>query len=101
MLRITTSVDAGHLWFKLEGRLSEASAAEAALHWRACRQRAEIPSTVDLREVLGVDESGRRLISRMQRDGARLLVSGCAMRALVDELAGQPMDGDQSEGSEL
>src|SRR5690242_3315994 len=42
---------------------------------------------IDLKDVIGVDEAGRRLLARMHQAGARLIACGVMMKALVDEIA--------------
>jgi hypothetical protein len=49
---------------------------------------------VDARQVTGVDEAGRKLLSTMHQAGARLIAEGVAMTALIEEItAKQPFTG--------
>ena len=89
MLRISVTGGPRHIVLRLEGCLTDASVREAETHWEiASGEAAGAQLTVDLRDVLRVDAAGRLLLKRMQRDGARFVVTGCAMRALVAELSG-------------
>jgi hypothetical protein len=46
---------------------------------------------VDVRQVTGVDEAGRKLLSTMHQAGARLIAEGVAMTALIKKItAKQP-----------
>ena len=42
-----------------------------------------------MREVTGVDDAGRELLSAMHQAGAHLVAEGVAMTALVEEITGQ------------
>jgi hypothetical protein len=46
-----------------------------------------------LRELTGIDEFGRELLSAMYQAGARLVVEGVWMKGLIEEITGnQPPD---------
>jgi hypothetical protein len=45
---------------------------------------------VDVRQVTGVDEAGRKLLLAMHQAGARLIAEGVAMTALIEEATKQP-----------
>ena len=84
---------------RFEGRLAGMWVREADTHWATARAMAgATPLTVDLRDLVSVDAGGEQLLARMQRDGAQLVVSGCAMRALVAELNGAPDDEARGPG---
>jgi hypothetical protein len=87
MLRITLQED-GTLWrLHLAGRLAGAWVAETENTWRTALvsgRRVEI----DIKEVTGLDEAGRRLLRTMNQEGARLIAKGVAMKALVEEITG-------------
>ena len=89
MLRITVQED-GTLWrLHLSGRLGGAWVAETENTWRSAPlsgRRVE----VDLREVTGIDEAGRRLLRAMNQAGACFIAKGVAMEALVEEITGKP-----------
>ncbi len=51
---------------------------------------------VDARQVTGVDEAGRKLLSTMHQAGARLIAEGVAMTALIEEItAKHPFTGSK------
>ena len=89
MLRITVQED-GVLWrLHLAGRLDGVWVAETENTWRSAPvsgRRVE----VDLKEVTGMDEGGRRLLRAMNEAGARFIAKGVAMKALVEEITGKP-----------
>jgi len=89
MLRITVHED-GTLWrLKLSGRLAGVWVAETENTWRSAQvsgRRVE----VDLREVTGIDEAGRRMLQAMNQAGAGFIATGVAMAALVEEITGKP-----------
>lgn len=88
MLRITANVTADTAVLAFEGRLAGPWVAEADARWREAQAtRGTAPLVVDMREVLGLDEEGRALLSRMLRAGVEVRVCGCAMRELVRELS--------------
>lgn len=48
---------------------------------------------VDMRDLTGIDDQGRELLSAMYRAGARLVVEGVWMTAVAEEITGkQPND---------
>jgi hypothetical protein len=90
MLRITLQED-GRLWrLHLAGRLAGAWVVETENTWRSAVV-SDRPVEIDLREVTGTDEAGRRLLRAMNREGARLIAKGVAMEALVEEITGIPV----------
>jgi hypothetical protein len=44
---------------------------------------------IDMKEITGVDDNGRKLLASMHQAGARLVAQGVEMTALVDEIAGK------------
>jgi hypothetical protein len=87
MLRITTDLHADLAVLAFEGRLAGPWVAEAEARWRDAHATRGASLVIDLRDVLGMDEGGRALVSEMLRAGADVRVSGCAMRELVRELS--------------
>jgi hypothetical protein len=88
MLRITVQED-GTVWrLHLAGRLASVWVGETENIWHSaqpCGKQIE----VDMREVTGIDEAGRRLLRAMNYAGARLIAKGVAMEALVQEITGK------------
>ena len=89
MLRITVQEN-GSLWrLHLAGKLAGAWVAETEKTWRSAPvsgRRLEI----DMTDVTCIDEAGRRLLQAMNQAGACLIAEGVAMKALVEELTGEP-----------
>jgi ABC-type transporter Mla MlaB component len=86
MLRITVHHGGAFCRLELAGRLGCAWVAETEYVWRSALcsgKRIEI----DLRQVTAIDGAGRNLLAAMHQAGARLLVQGVEMKALVDEIA--------------
>ena len=90
VLRISSQTEDGRSVLRFEGRLAGVWVHEAEIQWRAARNMsADANLSVDLRDVVSVDETGRLLLSQMLRDGASFVVAGCAMRGLIADLVGR------------
>ena len=86
MLRVSVHEDGALCRLELAGKLAGPWVAETEHVWRAssyANKRIE----VDVRQVTGVDEAGRKLLSTMHQAGARLIAEGVAMTALIEEIA--------------
>ena len=93
MLRITLHQDGRQCRLELSGRFCGPWVAETENVWRStpCSGK-EIE--LDMREVTGIDDAGRELLIAMHEAGARFVVQGVAMTALIEEITGkQPFDG--------
>jgi hypothetical protein len=89
MLRIKVQED-GTVWrLQLSGRLAGAWVAETENTWRSAPVFGR-PIEIDMREVTGIDEAGRRLLQAMNQAGARFIAKGVAMGALVEEITRKP-----------
>lgn len=89
MLRITVRKD-GTLWrLHLAGGLAGAWVAETENIWRAAPVCGR-PVEIDMRDVTWIDEAGRSLLRAMNQAGARFIATGVAMKALVEEITGEP-----------
>jgi hypothetical protein len=88
MLRVTVHEDGRLCRLELAGKLGGPWVAETEHAWRSssCQDK---QIEVDMRQVTGVDDAGRELLSAMHQAGARLLAEGVAMTALVEEITGQ------------
>lgn len=86
-MRITLQEDGTLLRLHLAGRLAGAWVAETENTWR-CALAFGKPVEIDMRDVTGLDEAGRRLLRVMNQEGARLIAKGLAMEALVEEITG-------------
>ena len=84
MLRVTVHDKAKTWKLQLEGKLAGEAVIEAERAWMDAP--ADRKLEVDLRGVSCADPAGQRLLYRMHRAGAALMVQGVAMKALVDEI---------------
>ena len=93
MLRVTVHEDGTLYRLELTGRLGGPWVAETEHVWGSlsCGNK---QIEVDVRQVTGVDEAGRKLLSIMHQAGARLIAEGVAMTALIEEITTkQPFTG--------
>ena len=93
MLKITVHENGTHCRLELVGKLGGPWVAETENAWRSssCLDK-EIE--VDMRQVTGVDDAGRKLLSALHAAGARFAVKGVELSALVEEITGnQPFKG--------
>jgi ABC-type transporter Mla MlaB component len=88
MLRITLYQDAGKCRLALSGRLCGPWVRETESVWREARCSSK-ELEVDMKELTGVDDAGRALLAAMHQAGARFVVQGAAMAALVKQIAGK------------
>ena len=90
MLRITVLNDTKGPTFKMEGKLSQESVAEAEKAWTAFSSiRREERVVVDLCGVSFVDDPGKELLARMHASGALLIGAGPMSSALIEEICGE------------
>ncbi len=90
MLRITIHEADTVCRLELAGRLVGPWVDETEEVWRASLRSAK-QIEVDTRQLTGVDDCGKRLLSAMHRNGVHLIAEGVWMTALIDEVvAGQP-----------
>ena len=94
MLRITVQEDGTVLRLHLAGRLAGAWVAETENTWRSAPVSGRAVE-IDMREVTGIDESGRCLLRAMNEAGVRFIAKGVAMEALVEEITGKPVHRKQ------
>ena len=87
MLRITLHNDDTKCRLELAGKLAGPWVAETEKVWRSvsCSGK-EIE--LNMREVTGIDDAGRKLLIAMHEAGARFVVQGVAMTALIEEITG-------------
>jgi len=90
MLRITIHEKPSVLNFVIEGELLGPWVKELENCWESVLA-AEPPRTllVDLTAVTFIDCEGIELLTRMRRNGARLLSSGLLVNSIVDEIESQ------------
>ena len=97
MLRITVDQNDTSCRLNLSGRLCGLWVAEAKRAWHSspCLER---QIEIDMRELTSIDECGRELLSAMYQAGARLVVEGVWMTALIEEITGkQPIDAPMGQ----
>jgi outer membrane protein TolC len=82
MLKITVHEDAGTRSIEVAGRIDGPWVAELENAWRSSGKTTEL----DMRQVTGVNQDGRRLLEKMHRAGVRLIAGGITMSALVNEI---------------
>jgi hypothetical protein len=87
MLKITIDNAMNAATLKLEGRLAGPWVGELERSWRAVKDDSrDKPVMVDLCEVTFVDTEGRKLLSWMYEQGARLRTFGCMAKGIVEEI---------------
>jgi ABC-type transporter Mla MlaB component len=87
MLRIHIQREAESTSLTIEGKLTGPWVMELEKCWREEMSREPTGRVVvNLAAVSFVDAGGRELLSRMRRQGARLIARGCLMKMLVDEI---------------
>lgn len=87
MLKITIHNSTNAATLNLEGRLAGPWVEELERSWRAVKDDSpEKPVIVDLCEVTFVDAEGRKLLSTIYEQGARLRTFGCMAKGIVEEI---------------
>ena len=76
---------------ELAGRLAGSWVAETEQSWRSSMCPGK-QIEIDVRELTGIDDSGRELLTAMHAAGARLIAEGVWMKSLVEEITGRPFD---------
>jgi len=90
MLKITIHNTTNAATLNLEGRLAGPWVPELERSWRAVKDDSrDKPVIVDLCEVTFVDTEGRKLLSSMYEQGARLRAFGCMAKGVVEEIVQQ------------
>ena len=100
MLRITIHEEGGQCRLELAGKLVGPWVAETRNVWLSAPCSGK-ELEVDMREVTGVDDAGRELLSAMHHAGARLIAKGVWMTALIEEIIGkQPLNATDRQRRE-
>jgi ABC-type transporter Mla MlaB component len=92
MLRISTLNFDDHTVLKLEGRVSGPWIEELESSWQLARATSTTVE-ITLCDVSHVDARGKALLTRLHREGARLVARDCEMRALVEEIEAEGSSG--------
>lgn len=97
MLKIAVHTLGRVMLFTLEGKLAGPWVNELEFCWRSVVGMPPInPARVDLSSVTFIDSEGKHLLSRMHREGAELVTTGCLNKCIVEEItreAKQPQGG--------
>jgi anti-anti-sigma regulatory factor len=87
MLKITIHNAMNAATLKLEGRLAGPWVSELERSWRAVMDDSrDKPVVIDLCEVTFVDAEGRKLLSWLYEQGARMQTFGCMAKGIVEEI---------------
>lgn len=87
MLRIGVHDESEATSFTIEGRLTAREASELEGVWQAAIARQPSrPIVVRLASVSFVDSGARELLTRMRRQGVKLIPTGCLMKAIVEQI---------------
>jgi hypothetical protein len=87
MLRITHAQTETEQRWTLCGQLTRPWVAELRACWEGCRRAGVSTHTVvDLSDVTFIDESGERLLSEMESDGAEFVAAGVETKHLLKQL---------------
>ncbi|HEX6894754.1 MAG TPA: TolC family protein [Bryobacteraceae bacterium] len=89
MLKITTHDSPAAFTFQVEGKLVGAWARELERTWNTCpvERKARV---VDLTGTLFIDDEGKRVLTRLFREGAFFRTSGPLTGSIVAEITGKP-----------
>jgi anti-anti-sigma regulatory factor len=86
MLRITTQDDTQVLTFRLDGKLAGPWVAELRDCWQSKLSCRPPFVHVDLRSVTFIDTAGKKMLTDMYRQGAKLLAHDCQLKTVVAEI---------------
>jgi outer membrane protein len=90
MLKITIHESTEALTFRVEGKLVGAWARELERVWQKSRSSKNRKALiVDLTEALYIDEEGKRVLTKLFREGAFFKTSGTMTNCIVDEVTGK------------
>jgi anti-anti-sigma regulatory factor len=85
MLKITVRNDPGGVVFELEGKLAGPWVKELERSWRVADGKQKISHVrVDLSSVTFIDQEGKDLLTKMYREGAKLVTTGCLNKCIVE-----------------
>jgi hypothetical protein len=95
MIRVTKTEQRSRTTLTIDGQLSSDSigVVETCCHQAECGGK---PLKIVLRDVTGVDQSGRTLLQRLASKGVRLVANGLYTSYLVEALA--RLSGSRAEG---
>jgi hypothetical protein len=89
MLRISVQNESGTVTFKLEGKLAGIWVRELEDCWHSIRDTVLNPNErFDLTDITYIDAAGKAFLAARHAEGAKLLATGCLMRAFTAEISG-------------
>lgn len=88
MLRITSEKNPDSVRLIVEGSLTGPWISELDHEWRTIQPAEAVPLIVDLTGVTFIAEDGKALLSRMWREGAELIATGCCNGPIVEHITG-------------
>lgn len=91
MLKITIQKHDADTTLVLEGKLVGAWVPEVQNSWQAERNTSR-QLCVDLNGVTFIDADGKALLSRLYKEGTKLVSQGCLTRAIISEVSGKSSD---------
>ena len=99
MLKITIHETTEALTFQVEGKLVGDWAKELEQAWQTSRPAQNRKALiVDLTETLYIDEEGKRVLTKLFRDGAFFKTSGIMTSGIVDEVTGKSRKSNSRRG---
>jgi anti-anti-sigma regulatory factor len=96
VLRISVQHEELSTSFTVEGRLTWPGVKELAKCWEEAEGGKAI--VVRLAAVTFIDQKGKELLAQMCRQGARLVPTGCLMKAIVEEVEAEIREGRSHDG---
>lgn len=91
LLKITgqRGIEKDSLSLILEGRLAGLWVEELNSYWGKLTESQQKTAVLDLSGVTFIDATGKALLDRLWRQGARLCATGCLTRCIVEEITGE------------
>jgi len=97
MLKIAIHNEGQTPSFVVEGKLVGPWVKELEKCWESMlATEPSLAMVVNVAEVTFIDSEGRELLTRMRRQGARLVSAGCLMNAIVAEIETEVKKEEQS-----
>jgi anti-anti-sigma regulatory factor len=90
MLRISVDRDTESTVLTVEGKIMSPWVRELEKCWDSAKSGK--PIIVKLAAVTFIDSTGRELLTRMRRNGARIEPTGCFMKAVVEAIEAEAFE---------
>jgi hypothetical protein len=88
MLKITIQEEDRVSKLKLEGRLAGPWIDELERSWGSLPKSRQQSLVVDLTDVTFIERDGKALLTRMWKEGADLIATGCCTKSIVEDITG-------------